>query len=185
MPVLSRDELISTYYPLARRIAICQARKLPGGTWRDDLIAAAMEAFVRSAGSWDDSTPVRFDFYLKRRIPGAVLDEWRRLTGVRGESDRKLPTSLQMTDPEDGSLLYDWPDPQESVEHIVETRDILRTVAAAVQTERERCVLVEHCYGDREGQSIAAQYHVGAGTISHDIARLRGVVRNYSRTERM
>lgn len=73
----TQAELIAAYSPLVRQIAGGFQRKLPRNVLRDDLVAAGM------SGLWDAvrrqlAEPCdRFEFYVRVRIRGAILDELR------------------------------------------------------------------------------------------------------------
>jgi RNA polymerase sigma factor FliA len=73
----SEKELIAVYSPLVRQIAGGFQRKLPRNVLRDDLVAAGM------SGLWDavrrqlEAPSDRFEYYVRVRIRGAILDELR------------------------------------------------------------------------------------------------------------
>lgn len=70
-------QLLAEYIPLVRQIAGGFQRKLPRNVLRDDLIAAGM------SGLWDavrrqlEAPSDRFEYYVRVRIRGAILDELR------------------------------------------------------------------------------------------------------------
>jgi RNA polymerase sigma factor for flagellar operon FliA len=70
-------ELIRQYKPVVQQIVGGFQRRLPRSVLRDDLIAAGM------CGLWDairkhgDDRSERFDWYVRVRIRGAILDELR------------------------------------------------------------------------------------------------------------
>jgi RNA polymerase sigma factor FliA len=74
---LLEAELIAQYLPLVQQIVGGFQRRLPRSVLRDDLIAAGM------CGLWDairkhgDNRSERFDWYVRVRIRGAILDELR------------------------------------------------------------------------------------------------------------
>lgn len=73
----TQAELIAEYTLLVRQIAGGFQRRLPRNVLRDDLLAAGM------SGLWDAvrrqlaEPSDRFDFYVRVRIRGAILDELR------------------------------------------------------------------------------------------------------------
>lgn len=73
---MTENELIEMYSPLVRKIAGGFQRKLPRNVLREDLIAAGM------SGLWDairkhDGNAEGFEWYVRTRIRGAILDELR------------------------------------------------------------------------------------------------------------
>jgi RNA polymerase sigma factor for flagellar operon FliA len=75
---MTNSEILKQYTPLVRRIAGGFIKKLPRNVLRDDIIAAGM------FGLWDailknDGKPLQgsFDWYVRIRIRGAILDELR------------------------------------------------------------------------------------------------------------
>jgi RNA polymerase sigma factor for flagellar operon FliA len=71
------SELLARYTPVVRQIAGGFQRKLPRSVLREDLIAAGMsglwDAIRRHSGQEDE----RFEWYVRVRIRGAILDELR------------------------------------------------------------------------------------------------------------
>src|SRR5437870_4851036 len=70
-------ELIRRYVPVVQQIVGGFQRRLPRSVLRDDLVAAGM------CGLWDairkhgQNRSERFDWYVRVRIRGAILDELR------------------------------------------------------------------------------------------------------------
>ena len=168
-------QLITDHYRLTLALARNRARSLDR-RWNDDLVSAGLEALVLSATRWDGTKGVSFDYYLRIRIPGAVLDEWRRITQSR--SDRHLlPKSLDAMREEAGNRPgFDIADPDPSPEAVLLTRERVRKLATTPRTDRERAVLLDGCFGTRGFASIAREWGVDSGTISHDIARMRAAM---------
>lgn len=73
----SEAELIATYSPLVRQIVGGFQRKLPRNVLRDDLLAAGMSGLWDAVRRQADSPSDRFEFYVRVRIRGAILDELR------------------------------------------------------------------------------------------------------------
>lgn len=169
------QQLITDHYRLTLALARDRARNLDR-RWNDDLVSAGLEALVLSATRWDGTKGVSFDYYLRIRIPGAVLDEWRRITQSRC-TRHLLPKSLDaMREETDNRPGFDMADPDPSPEAVLLTRERVRRLATTPRTDRERAVLVEGCFGAREFASIAREWGVDAGSISHDIARMRAAM---------
>lgn len=69
--------LITRYAPLARQIAGGFQRRLPRNVLRDDLIAAGMSGLWDAVRKHGDEQAESFDWYVRVRIRGAILDELR------------------------------------------------------------------------------------------------------------
>lgn len=72
-----QDELIRLYSPLVRQIAGGFQRKLPRNVLRDDLLAAGMSGLWDAIRKHGDDQNTNFDWYVRVRIRGAILDELR------------------------------------------------------------------------------------------------------------
>ncbi len=70
-------ELIAMYTPLVRQIAGGFQRKLPRNVLRDDLLAAGMSGLWDAVRKQVEQPSDRFDYYVRVRIRGAILDELR------------------------------------------------------------------------------------------------------------
>jgi RNA polymerase sigma factor for flagellar operon FliA len=75
--IRSEAELIEMYTPLVRQIAGGFQRKLPRNVLRDDLLAAGMSGLWDAVRRQVDQPSDRFDYYVRVRIRGAILDELR------------------------------------------------------------------------------------------------------------
>ncbi|HVZ32707.1 MAG TPA: sigma factor, partial [Polyangiaceae bacterium] len=73
---LSRT-LIAKYSGLVRQIAGGFQRKLPRNVLRDDLIAAGMSGLWDAVRKHGHEQTENFDWYVRVRIRGAILDELR------------------------------------------------------------------------------------------------------------
>ncbi|NRA31876.1 MAG: sigma-70 family RNA polymerase sigma factor [Polyangiaceae bacterium] len=71
------DELVARYTALARQIAGGFQRKLPRNVLRDDLIAASMSGLWDAIRKHGHEKGRNFDWYVRVRIRGAILDELR------------------------------------------------------------------------------------------------------------
>lgn len=70
-------ELLAIYTPLVRQIAGGFQRKLPRNVLRDDLLAAGMSGLWDAVRRQVTQPSDRFDYYVRVRIRGAILDELR------------------------------------------------------------------------------------------------------------
>ena len=137
-------------------------------------MSAGVEALIVSAERWDDTQGVRFDFYLRVRIPGAVIDEWRILTRTC-RPYRPLPLSLERIQEEtaENGHAFDMPDRDPSPDAVVLLREALVAFIKGCRSERDLEVVRSCCFGHRELQEIAAEAGVTPSTLSHDLQRLR------------
>jgi RNA polymerase sigma factor for flagellar operon FliA len=80
-PVRLKDDLpsllIAKYTGLVRQIAGGFQRKLPRNVLRDDLIAAGMSGLWDAVRKHGHEQTENFDWYVRVRIRGAILDELR------------------------------------------------------------------------------------------------------------
>lgn len=76
-PQMSDAQLVELYAPLVRQIAGGFQRKLPRNVLRDDLIAAGMSGLWDAVRRQTEAPGERFEYYVRVRIRGAILDELR------------------------------------------------------------------------------------------------------------
>lgn len=70
-------ELLDAYTPLVRQIAGGFQRKLPRNVLREDLLAAGMSGLWDAIRRHADKPSDSFEWYVRVRIRGAILDELR------------------------------------------------------------------------------------------------------------
>ena len=152
-PSMRQAELLAIYTPLVKKIAGGILRKLPQSVLRDDLIAAGM------LGLWDAirrhaDEDERFEWYVRVRIRGAILDELRaadwlpRRARLAAEAEgRPAPILVRLDDlsEKDQERAFGH---HEGIESEVETRCQGKRVARAVQQlpEREREIVVKRYF---------------------------------------
>lgn len=73
-----RDQLVVEHAPIARRIALRMARRLPDPVLVDDVVAAAYLGLTQAAERYDAKRGEPFLGFAEQRIRGAVYDELRR-----------------------------------------------------------------------------------------------------------
>ncbi len=73
-----RDQLVVDHAPIARRIALRMARRLPDPVLVDDVVAAAYLGLTQAAERYDPKRGEPFLGFAEQRIRGAVYDELRR-----------------------------------------------------------------------------------------------------------
>lgn len=74
----SKDELVTRYAPLVKRVAFHLVGRLPASVLVEDLIQAGMLGLLDAANLYDESQGASFETYATIRIRGAMLDELRR-----------------------------------------------------------------------------------------------------------
>jgi RNA polymerase sigma factor for flagellar operon FliA len=85
-----REELILTYTPLIKYIAMRLASRLPAHVSVDDLISCGIIGLIDAIDKFDTSKDVQFKTYAEFRIKGAMLDELRSLDWVPRSIRRKV-----------------------------------------------------------------------------------------------
>jgi RNA polymerase sigma factor for flagellar operon FliA len=196
-PRLGRDRnlpanaahLLEEYRPLVNKIAGGFQRRLPRHVLREDLVAAGM------AGLWDairkhgDTADEGFEWYVRVRIRGAILDElrsqdWlsRRARAAAEASGQSIPPHVvhldDMCEPEQARCLGST---SQGDSEIVQ-RDERAALARAVQQlpERERFIVSEHYFGEVKFKSLSETLGVSEPRVSqlHSRAmkRLREIV---------
>jgi RNA polymerase sigma factor for flagellar operon FliA len=73
-----RDRLVLTYAPLVKFIVYRKIGELPAGFGVDDLVAAGLEALIKSIDRYDPQKGATLEQFVWTRIHGAVIDELRR-----------------------------------------------------------------------------------------------------------
>lgn len=84
---LERDQLVTQYAPLVKRIAYHLMAKLPASVQVEDIIQNGMLGLIDALNRYEDGLGAQFETYAVQRIRGAMLD------GLR-ENDW-LPRSLR------------------------------------------------------------------------------------------
>ncbi len=193
---LRAAQLLQQYAPLVRQIVGGFQRKLPRNVLRDDLIAAGMsglwDAIRRQDGQCDDS----FEWYVRVRIRGAILDElraqdWlpRRARAAAAEAQESGNTSLappsvvrleDVSEWEQGRALGSGEGA--SSESAVHQKFVGEALARAVEQlpERERHIVSMHYFKGIKFKDLGAQLGVSEPRISqlHSRAmkRLRALI---------
>lgn len=71
------QQMLTTYTPIVRQIAGGFQRRLPRNVLREDLIAAGMSGLWDAIRRHADKPSESFEWYVRVRIRGAILDELR------------------------------------------------------------------------------------------------------------
>jgi RNA polymerase sigma factor for flagellar operon FliA len=95
---LDRDQLVSQYAPLVKRIAYHLLAKLPASVQVDDLIQTGMIGLLDAMARYEDGMGAQFETYAVQRIRGAMLDGLRENDwmprGLRREM-RRVEAAIQ------------------------------------------------------------------------------------------
>ena len=186
------SELLARYTPVVRQIAGGFQRKLPRSVLREDLIAAGMgglwDAIRRHSGQEDE----RFEWYVRVRIRGAILDELRaqdwlpRRARAAAEAEGGFAPAVVRFD--DVSI---WEQTRALIavdtaasDMAVEAKLQSETLARAVEQlpDRERHIVSAHYFQGVRFKDLGAQLGVSEPRISqlHSRAmqRLRSLVQD-------
>jgi RNA polymerase sigma factor FliA len=85
-----REELILSYTPLIKYIAIRLISRLPAHVAVDDLISCGVIGLIDAMDKFDTTKDVQFKTYAEFRIKGAMLDELRALDWMPRSIRRKV-----------------------------------------------------------------------------------------------
>ncbi len=180
--------LLEEFTPLVRKIAGGFQRKLPRNVLREDLLAAGMsglwDAIRRHPDGGDDS----FEWYVRVRIRGAILDELRAQDWLprraRAAAEANAGTSAYIPPPavvriddisewEQNRCLCD----QSSSEAAVSAKFTHATLTKAVELlpERERHIVASHYFRGVKFKDLGAELGVSEPRISqlHSRAMVR------------
>ena len=75
--VLAKEQLISKYVPLVKRIAFHLMAKLPASVEVDDLVQNGMIGLMDAMSRYEEGLGAQFETYAVQRIRGAMLDGLR------------------------------------------------------------------------------------------------------------
>jgi RNA polymerase sigma factor for flagellar operon FliA len=170
---------IQEFMPLVRTIAGRMLRKLPPNILRDDLIAAGTyglhDALLKNG---KDRGP-KFEWYARRRIQGAILDELRAQDWLTrsargsvatdsGDGPAPLAGFVAIEDLSElkrsGFREETTPSPLEAAEASSERALLFRAMEQL--DPRERTIVTRHYFDDVEFRVIAAQLGVSDPRVS-------------------
>ena len=93
-----KEQLISQYAPLVKRLAFHLMAKLPASVQVDDLIQNGMIGLLDALGRFEEGLGAQFETYAVQRIRGSMLDGLRENDwlprGVRREM-RRVEAAIQ------------------------------------------------------------------------------------------
>lgn len=184
------QRLLEEFTPLVRKIAGGFQRKLPRNVLREDLIAAGMsglwDAIRRHPDGGDDS----FEWYVRVRIRGAILDELRAQDWLprraRAAAEAHAGTDAYVPPPSVVRIddVSEWEQNRcladaSSSESAVAAKFTQETLAKAVELlpERERHIVSSHYFRGVKFKDLGAELGVSEPRISQlhsrAIARLK------------
>jgi RNA polymerase sigma factor for flagellar operon FliA len=184
------QRLLEEFTPLVRKIAGGFQRKLPRNVLREDLIAAGMsglwDAIRRHPDGGDDS----FEWYVRVRIRGAILDELRAQDWLprraRAAAEANAGTDAYVPPPSVVRIddVSEWEQNRcladaSSSESAVAAKFTQETLAKAVELlpERERHIVSSHYFRGVKFKDLGAELGVSEPRISQlhsrAIARLK------------
>lgn len=102
---LDKEQLVSQYAPLVKRIAYHLMARLPASVLADDLIQNGMLGLLDAIGRFEEGMGAQFETYAVQRIRGAMLDGLRENDwlprGVRREM-RRVEAAIQQLEQQQG-----------------------------------------------------------------------------------
>jgi RNA polymerase sigma factor for flagellar operon FliA len=102
---LDKEQLVSRYAPLVKRIAYHLMAKLPASVLADDLIQNGMLGLLDAIGRYEEGMGAQFETYAVQRVRGAMLDGLRENDwmprGVRREM-RRVEGAIQKLEHSNG-----------------------------------------------------------------------------------
>jgi RNA polymerase sigma factor for flagellar operon FliA len=184
------QRLLEEFTPLVRKIAGGFQRKLPRNVLREDLVAAGMsglwDAIRRHPDGGDDS----FEWYVRVRIRGAILDELRAQDWLprraRAAAEANVGTDAYVPPPSVVRIddVSEWEQNRyladaSSSESAVAAKFTQETLVKAVELlpERERHIVSSHYFRGVKFKDLGAELGVSEPRISQlhsrAIARLK------------
>ncbi len=201
MGVVER-ELLERYSPLVRKIAGGIQRKLPGNVLREDLVAAGMGGLWDAIRRHSDGPSESFDWYVRVRIRGAILDELRAQDWLprraRAAAEAASGTDAYVPPPaivrfddasewEQNHALRDF----SNGEALVAARERYTATVAAVEQlpERERRIVSQHYFHGVKLKDLGIELGVSEARVSqiHSAAlgRLRATLAKAEKNRRV
>ncbi|HMJ15258.1 MAG TPA: sigma-70 family RNA polymerase sigma factor [Polyangiaceae bacterium] len=188
-------ELLTRYSSLVRQIAGGFQRRLPRSVLREDLVAAGMSGLWDAIRRHADRPGESFDWYVRVRIRGAILDElraqdWlpRRARAAAAEANEAgdmsvtAPSVVRFDDVSEWEQNRSLTAPESNSEAAVEAKFVRENLARAVQQlpERERHIVSAHYFQGVKFKDLGAELGVSEPRISqlHSRAmqRLKGLM---------
>ncbi len=184
------QRLLEEFTPLVRKIAGGFQRKLPRNVLREDLIAAGMSGLWDAIRRHPDGGDESFEWYVRVRIRGAILDELRAQDWLprraRAAAEANAGTDAYVPPPSVVRIddVSEWEQNRcltdaSSSEAAVAAKFTQETLAKAVELlpERERHIVSSHYFRGVKFKDLGAELGVSEPRISQlhsrAIARLK------------
>src|SRR6478736_313350 len=188
-------QLLRQYEPLVRKIAGGFQRKLPRNILREDLIAAGMSGLWDAIRRHPDGPTDSFEWYVRVRIRGAILDELRAQDWLarRAGATAAAATGTDAYVPPPAVVRFDdvseWEQNRcladaSSSEAAVAAKFAQETLAKAVEQlpERERHIVSQHYFRGVKFKDLGAELGVSEPRISQlhsrAIQRLKAIIKS-------
>jgi RNA polymerase sigma factor for flagellar operon FliA len=188
-------ELLLRYEPLVRKIAGGFQRKLPRNVLREDLIAAGMSGLWDAIRRHPDGPSESFEWYVRVRIRGAILDELRAQDWLprRARAAAEAASGTDAYVPPPAVVRFDdvseWEQNRcladaSSSEAAVAAKFAQETLAKAVEQlpERERHIVSQHYFRGVKFKDLGVELGVSEPRISQlhsrAIQRLKAIIKS-------
>jgi RNA polymerase sigma factor for flagellar operon FliA len=188
-------ELLQQYEPLVRKIAGGFQRKLPRNVLREDLIAAGMSGLWDAIRRHPDGPSESFEWYVRVRIRGAILDELRAQDWLprRARAAAEAASGTDAYIPPPAVVRFDdvseWEQNRcladaSSSEAAVAAKFAQETLAKAVDQlpERERHIVSQHYFRGVKFKDLGVELGVSEPRISQlhsrAIQRLKAIIKS-------
>ena len=186
-------ELLTRYEPLVKKIAGGFQRKLPRNVLREDLISAGMGGLWDAIRRHPDGATESFEWYVRVRIRGAILDELRAQDWLprRARAAAEAASGTDAYVPPPAVVRFDdvseWEQNRcladaASSELAVVAKAAHESLAKAVDLlpERERHIVSQHYFRGVKFKDLGAELGVSEPRISQlhsrAIERLKGLI---------
>ena len=186
--------LLLQYEPLVRKIAGGFQRKLPRNVLREDLIAAGMSGLWDAIRRHPDGPSESFEWYVRVRIRGAILDELRAQDWLprRARAAAEAASGTDAYVPPPAVVRFDdvseWEQNRcladaSSSEAAVAAKFAQETLAKAVDQlpERERHIVSQHYFRGVKFKDLGVELGVSEPRISQlhsrAIQRLKAIIK--------
>lgn len=189
------QRLLEEFTPLVRKIAGGFQRKLPRNVLREDLVAAGMSGLWDAIRRHPDGGDESFEWYVRVRIRGAILDELRAQDWLprraRAAAEAHAGTDAYVPPPSVVRIddVSEWEQNRcladaSSSESAVAAKFTQETLVKAVELlpERERHIVSSHYFRGVKFKDLGAELGVSEPRISQlhsrAIARLKELMAN-------
>ncbi|HEX4477344.1 MAG TPA: sigma-70 family RNA polymerase sigma factor [Polyangiaceae bacterium] len=184
-------QLLVEYTPIVRQIAGGFQRRLPCNVLRDDLVAAGMSGLWDAIRKHGDDRSGSFDWYVRVRIRGAILDELRaqdwlprraraaaaEAAKAAGNATARPPVVVrfdEVSETEQARCLV--ASDSSNTDREIETREVRLSLARAVEQlpERERHIVSLHYFQGVKFKDLGRMLGVSEPRISQLHSRAMG-----------